>query len=290
MVTTTSDPGPALSAMGTPPAVRSAIAPAGHAPGTEALTHVKSVAKAARILRCFDSHTSALTVRDIATRTGLPRSTCHAICSTLVAENMLEARSAGGYVLGMEMMVMGGHVVARSGLLDAATPAMNALAASTSGEVQLGQLNDDGCVVYLHRVRSSHGPRTRNWFGLRVPAYATGCGKAALSVVEPERARDMALMQGLTVEGAEQLIHDLELVRRTGFVVTTSSRTGSASVAAPIAAPNGRVLGGLSIAVRRETLTRMRVITLGSSVRDAAGVISRELVGFARAVKPGDMV
>ena len=277
------------SAASKPPALLDLLTPSDPSSGPKASTHVKSVAKAARILRCFDSRGVPLTVRDIADRTGLPRSTCHAICSTLVAENMLEARSTGGYVLGVEMMVMGGHVVARSGLVDAATPAMNALAAYTGGEVHLGQLDDDGCIVYLHRVRACH-LRARNWFGLRMPAHRTGCGKAALSLVEPERARDMALTQGLAGDGAEALLHELELARRTGFVVTTWPEAGLASVAAPVAAPNGRVLGGLSIVDRRETWTRARAATLSSSVRDAAGVISRELIGLERVVEPRDVV
>ncbi|MET0191263.1 MAG: helix-turn-helix domain-containing protein, partial [Pseudonocardia sediminis] len=160
-------------------------------------------------------------MRDIARRTGLPRSTCHALCSTLVAEKMLELRPGGGYVLGVELMVLGTQVMERSGLVDAAVPAMNGLAASTGSEIRLGQLHDTS-IVYLHRIRATRRVGADDRFGLRLPAHLTGCGRAAMSAMDAAAARRLAASGGVEPGSVDRLMAELLSARTRGFVVSTS--------------------------------------------------------------------
>ncbi len=244
---------------------------------TEDVSHgVKSVAKAARILRAFEPGRRALTVRDIAERTGLPRSTCHAICTTLVAEDLLELLPIGGYQLGPGLVGMGGQVIERIGLLEAASPSLEALARATTGEIHLGQFVV-GSVVYLARTEPERRMPMNNRLGLRVPAYLTGCGKAALSLLPTGRVRELLAQHALDDAQVERLLEELAATRLRGFAVSASFQPGVVSVAAALVAADGAVVGGLSVAHRREALDARRVVTLAAAVRAAAADTSERL-------------
>ena len=154
------------------------------------MARVESVAKAARILHAFDPERRTLTVRELASRSGCPRSTCHAICATLVDEQLLERVPGGGYRLGPALAEMGGQVIERTGLVEAATPSMRGLSRAVGGEVHLGQLVGR-FVIYLIRIEHERRLPMRNRMGLRAPAHLTGCGKAALAQLDPVRVRGL---------------------------------------------------------------------------------------------------
>lgn len=248
---------------------------------------VRSVAKAARILRAFGPGCRVLTVREIAESTGLPRSTCHAICTTLVAEDLLELLPIRGYQLGPGLVGMGGQVIERLGLVEAATPSMQALARITNGEIHLGQLALSW-IVYLTRIEPECRVHIQNRLGLRVPVDRTGCGKAALSQMDPDRADELLAKSG--VRGGElDMLHDeLAAARRRGFAISGSFQPGVTSVAAALIAPDGTVVGGLSIAHRRESLDARRVAALGAAIRAAAAATSERLRGQLRSCSNED--
>lgn len=237
---------------------------------------VKSVAKAAWILRAFEPGRGVLTVREIAEHTCLPRSTCHAICTTLVAENLLELLPAGGYRLADSLVEMGGQVIERVGLVEAAMPLMVALSRTTSSEVHLGQVARRW-IVYLSRMTPDRGAPMRNRVGLRVPLHRTGCGKAALAQLDPRRALELA-RPGIADEAeAGRLLADLARARRTGFAVSDSFQSGVISVAAAVLALDGTAVGGISVARPAHGLTRTQIAALGASVTRAAAETSQRL-------------
>lgn len=64
------------------------------------MSHVRAVSKAAWVLRALADTAHPLSVRELACRTGIPRSTVHALCTTLCQEGLLEAQPGAGYRLG----------------------------------------------------------------------------------------------------------------------------------------------------------------------------------------------
>ena len=78
-------------------------------------TRVGSVAKAARVLQAFTPLVASLSVRQVAERTGIPRSTAHAICLTLCDAGLLEEGTGRGYRLGPALVGLGGQVIERTG-------------------------------------------------------------------------------------------------------------------------------------------------------------------------------
>jgi DNA-binding IclR family transcriptional regulator len=237
---------------------------------------VQSVAKAARILRTFEPGRWTLTVRDIAARAELPRSTCHAICSTLVAEELLELLPTGGYRLGPGLLEMGGQVIERVGLVDAATPSMHSLSRLVDAEVQLGQLVS-GSIVYLMRIKHERRLPADSRLGLRIPAHLTGCGRAALSQLPVQSIPDVVAPWVMAGAELDDLIEDLARARERGFAVGETLRDDVVSIAAPLRGPDGCALGALSLAQQHESLTSRRIDALGQLVAAAASDVTRRL-------------
>lgn len=237
-------------------------------------TRIESVAKAARILRTFEPERRVLTIRDIAERTGIARSTCHAICATLTDAELLEQLPGGGYRLGIGLAGMGGQVIERTGLVEASMRSMNQLSRAVGGEIHLGQLVS-GWIVYLYRVEHEHRLPLRNRMGHSAPAHLTGCGKAALSCMEPRQVTELVGSRA-DVE-MRPLLSELAMARGRGYVVSDSYQAGVVSVAAPVLDRTGKAVGGLSVAQPRGLMDERRREHVGAAVRIAARQITEQL-------------
>lgn len=248
------------------------------------MTHdsgVAVVAKAAAILAAFSPLVSTLSVRQIAVRTGIPRSTTHDLCTSLCRAGLLEQEPLGGYRLGPALVSLGGQVIDRTGLVSAAEGLLGRLASRGGLEVHLGQLVA-GWIVYLDRAAGAVPPAMRNRVGLRAPAHLTGCGKAALSAVPPSElpalVQDACRAEGIEVPDLHRLQGELAAVQRRGFVVSATFQRGRTSVAAPILDARGVPVGGLSVAGPTELFTTELVSRLADRVRETANGVSLRLV------------
>src|SRR3712207_6689293 len=101
-----------------------------------------------RVLHAFTPLTPVLSLRQLSERTAIPRSTVHALCSTLVESGMLEEVPARGYRLGESLLDLGGQVIDRTGLVDAADGVLERVRRREGTEAHLGQLVG-GWIVYL---------------------------------------------------------------------------------------------------------------------------------------------
>ncbi len=119
-----------------------------------------------------------LSVRQVAARAQIPRSTAHELCRTLAREGMLED-SGHGYQLGPLILELAGQIIERTGLVRAAEGILDRLVRAPEQEAHLGQLLQ-GWIVYVDRNSSTRNVAMFNRVGQRAPAHLTGCGKAAL--------------------------------------------------------------------------------------------------------------
>lgn len=248
-------------------------------PSTRPAPTVASVAKAADVLMAFTSTVPTQSVREIAARTGIPRSTVHALCTTLTEAGLLEP-TADGYQLGPTVLELGGQVIERTGLVRAAEGVIDTMVRIPEAEAHLGQLTQ-GWVVYLDRQAGARHIPMRNRVGQRAPAYLTGCGKAALSVLPAAEAEEMIRRQ---CAAEQQPLPDLaairaELVgiRRRGYAVSRTFQHDRTSIAAPIVDLTGRPLGGVSLAVPSAMLSAQVLARARTAVTDGAQRITTRL-------------
>ncbi|HET7516715.1 MAG TPA: IclR family transcriptional regulator [Actinomycetes bacterium] len=241
---------------------------------------VGAVAKAARVLEAFTPLVTSLSVRQVAERTGIPRSTAHALCLTLCDAGLLEEAAGRGYRLGPALVGLGGQVIERTGLVGAAEGVLGRLAPTDGLEIHLGQLVG-GWVVYLDRASGPVRAPMHNRVGLRAPAHLTGCGKAALAMLPPAevaaRVEEVCAAESRRPPDLAALTRELARARRAGFVVSDTFQPGRTSVAAPVLDPAGRPAGGISVAGPTPLLAGRRRDRIRDQVVAAAATISRRL-------------
>jgi DNA-binding IclR family transcriptional regulator len=234
---------------------------------------VAAVGKAAAVLRAYGPAVEVLSTRQLAVRTGIPRSTVHTIAVTMAAEGLLEAVPGRGYRLGPLLVGLAGQIIERTGLVAAVEGALGPLLRTAGQEVHVGQLVG-GWVVYLHRETGRIRPPMDNRVGLRAPAWRGGCGKAALSrltAAEVEARVERLCREEVATPPDLPALHDeLAAGRERGYLVSSSFQAGRTSVAAPVVSDDGPV-GGLSVAGPSELFTVSAVRRLGPDVAEAAG-------------------
>lgn len=206
------------------------------------------VGRIGAIMDAFDQDEPVLTLAELGSRAGLPKSTAHRLAEQLRAMGWLE-RDQRGYRVGMRLFELGGLAATSSQLRDTAVPFLHELANRTGLAVQLGVLDLDE-VVYLDRViTTDYQLPTRQ--GGRMPAYCTGLGKAMLAFddtsAEHVLATDLPARTSATLATPEELRSDLERVRSHGVAFDRQeSYDGLACVAAPIR-NSGRAIGAVSV-------------------------------------------
>src|SRR5579884_4452834 len=132
------------------------------------------LARAATILDAFDGSTPVLSLSQLSTRTGLPKSTVHRFAEQLLGLGWFE-RAPGGYRVGMRLFEVGGLADRRNRIRERAAPHLHQLASSTGTAVHLGVL-DHGEVVYLEKL-PARGLELPTRDGGRMPAHCTALGK-----------------------------------------------------------------------------------------------------------------
>lgn len=245
---------------------------------------VASVAKAAAVLQTFTPLTTTLSVRQLAERTGIPRSTVHGLCSSLCDAGLLEQVAGRGYQLGPTLVTLGGHVIDRTGLVTAAERPLAAVQLDAGEEVHLAQLVESW-VVYLDRRAGVRAVPMRNRVGLRALAHRTGCGRAALATL-PSADRRHRVVDGCRREHVAppplgELDSRLDHARADGYVINSDFHPGRTSIAAAVLDAREQPVGGVSIAAASAAVTASALRGMVQRVTRLASDISRQLVDAA---------
>lgn len=238
---------------------------------------VHSVVKAMSILEAFDDRHKILTVREISSLTGIPRSTCHALCATLTAAGALEVRDNDGYQLGSVLAKLGGHVIERTGLVDAALGPASTILASTQTEIHVAQYVETG-IVYLLRIRNARRMPSHNRTGRFWPLHTSACGVAVFAALAADEAEEH--LHGLSDDAKQALAAATDMLGKRGYVVFDGSEVGYRSIAAPIRNRHGRVVGAVGTGDCREIMTQRRIQEIGIRLRRTAEEASSNLGYF----------
>lgn len=244
--------------------------------------------RAAGVLAAFDADRPEIGVSELARRTGLAKSTVHRLVGELTRLGLLE-QSGSRVRLGMRLFELGQLVPRQRTLKEAALPFMEDLREATQANVHLAVL--DGVeVVYVEilRVRDPqpHAQALPSRVGGRMPAHATGVGKAILAFSPPEvvKARmDAGLPRHspYTIIMPGALSRELRTINESGVSFDRQeSAVGVVCAAAPVFGPDGLVQAGLSVTGRAE---RLDVERMAPAVRTAALALSRVLGAPPRA-------
>lgn len=250
---------------------------------------VKSAERALQVLELLTSRERALTFSEIGEPLGIPLSSLHGLLQTLTTRGWIEYReTTRRYALGLRTLEAGNAYSRSFPLPERALPIMTALRDKVDETVQLAVL-DGRHNVYVAKVDGSHALALASEVGRRIPAHATGLGKAMLAGLSPRQLKN--LLGGVqlerftahTITDLPTLQHHLTEVRRHGYAFDIEEYSiGVQCVAAPIRDSNGQTVAGMSLSVPTVRLDRTRRETALRLLRAAAGQLSATL-GFPQA-------
>lgn len=244
---------------------------------------VPAVERAVRLLDMVAQSDEPLTLSSICRNLGLPKSSIHGLCNTLVDLGLL-GRSGNAFVMGGHVMLWANAFVAKSDMVSEFVRLWDGNTQLKSETATLTIL-DGADVVY---IASQHGVDPlgitfRN--GMRLPAAFTATGKAILSTM-PQSAVTQLYSDGLpapltphTVTDMDALFRELELIREKGYSIDDQQiREGMFCFGAPVYDfTSNRAVGGIALSVHANWLDEARSEEIGKAAIQYARLLSQRL-------------
>ncbi|MFT4285032.1 MAG: IclR family transcriptional regulator [Protaetiibacter sp.] len=245
------------------------------------------LARAFRLLDAFTPDRIELTVRELAARSGVPRSTTHRLVGELLEWGALE-RGDRGVRLGVKLFELGSMAPTPHRLVEGASAHLHALREATGLTANLA-IREGDHVVYLEKIgaRDLRVPHSR--LGGRGELHATALGKAILAFtpqpeVEEYLARPLPVLTRATITDPDALRAELARVRRVGAAYDLAeSFDGLFCVAAPVRDRRGAAIAALSVT---GATARAHAERFAPAVIATARALERELGGRAPSPAP----
>ena len=201
---------------------------------------VHSLSKAIDLLDILSAHDRGLKLGAIAERSGYPKSTVHALLSTMCDRGVVAQQDDGTYTLGIRLFEYGAAVSRGFDIGRMARPYLERLASLTGANAVISMLDGAGAISFDYAA-SSQGIQIMPEIGVRLPLHATSQGKLLLSILSDSKASrliDKAGMQPYTphtLADKESLLRQLADIRALGYAVEDGEyKIGLRSVSAPV--------------------------------------------------------
>ncbi|WP_254646290.1 IclR family transcriptional regulator [Streptomyces sp. GbtcB6] len=236
------------------------------------------VRRVSDLLAAFGPGDTYLGVNELTRRTGLPKATVSRLVKEMADAGLLE-RYKAKVGLGLRLFELGERVSRRRSVRTVALPYLADLQEATRQTVHLAVL-DGTEVVYLEILPGPGAPWLPSEVGRRLPAHATGVGKALLAASEPA-VIDALITSGLPRVGPRTITLPGPLVRQLRRIASSGiayeheeSAPGVACVAAVIRAGDGPPVAAVSAS---GWIGKVDIRRVGPAVRTTALRISRGL-------------
>lgn len=244
---------------------------------------LSSLSRGLSLLDAFVPDCPELSIRELAERAGIPRSTTHRLVQSLVQWGALE-RGERGLRLGVKLFELGTMVPIHTTIREAASPFLHTLNEVSRLTANLA-IRDGNQIVYLEKisVASLRVPHTR--LGGRAGIHCTALGKAILAfspngVVAEVVAAGLAASTGRTIVDGVALQAELSRIRRHALAYDVEeSQEGLFCVAAPILDTKGRALAAVSVT---GAVALAQAERLGPAVQATARSIARRFSAGTR--------
>jgi IclR family acetate operon transcriptional repressor len=209
------------------------------------------IGRVSLILGSFGPEDEDLGISEIARRTGIAKATVSRIIRELIDYDFLEKRGTS-VRLGLRVFELGSVTRRPKDLRRLALATMADLRQATGHTVHLA-VREGREVVYIEILRGRDSVQLPSRVGGRMPAHATGVGKALLafadaSVVKEVLADPLEQLGPRTFTSARDLRVELESVRTHGVAYEQEeSAAGVCCAAAAIRRENGEPLAAISV-------------------------------------------
>ena len=246
---------------------------------------IGSVAKSFRVLELLNEAQGPLTLVELARRSGMGKSAAQRATHTLrVLGYLSQHPETRAYALSSKMLEFTHTVLAQDRVRAIALPLLESLNHVCGETVNLTRLEGNE-VVFVARFPSRHTVSVDLHIGSRLPAFCTAPGRAMLSRLPEEEAKqvidrsDRRPMTEFTVTDPRRLWTLVLEARKRGYALNNQeSHIGDVAIGAALVDRGGRVVGAVNIAAPSPRLSISRLQQrFGADLMRTAAEISRNL-------------
>lgn len=225
---------------------------------------VTALARGLDVIRAFDRTADALSMSEVAERTGLARATARRLLFTL--EQLGYVRNERRkFSLTPRVLNLGYAYLSSKPIAELALPTMEHVVETLGESCSMSVLDGDD-VVYIARVPPKHLMTIPVNVGSRLPAYATSTGRVLLAELPDDQlSRYLAKVQikrftEHTVT-AQKLPAVIRAAREQGYALADQElEEGLRALAVPIRSRNGTVIASLNISAHAMRATKAEML------------------------------
>ncbi|AMM20008.1 hypothetical protein AX769_07330 [Frondihabitans sp. PAMC 28766] len=249
---------------------------------------VPALVRAKSIIDAICDGTQPRGVSDLARELGLPRSTVHGLCRTLVDLGLLVRVGQTSYAVGPHVLVWSNAFDTQNSLSQAFSEVADTF--DRPEAINLSILTGRE-VMYVGCRPGTDPLGVRFREGLRFPAPFTATGKAIMSTMDEQSVVDLFSQEwpapntAASVSGLDQLLPELAETRDRGYSIDNGQlREAMTCFGAPVfsAASRHEAVAAIAIGVLGTHLTAERERAFGESATAIATELSRRLGGSSR--------
>lgn len=226
------------------------------------------------------SQVSSSSLEDLARLTKLAKPTVYRFLLTLRQLGYVRKGDGDRWFVTMKLFAVGSRALDHIEIPQVARPLAEQLSNDLGETVHLGVLDDDQA-LYVLKIESKYNIRMYSRVGKRVPLYCTAMGKILLADMEEEelkaRLRDLKLVPFTphTIRNKEELLKELELVRKRGYSMDQEEHEeGIICVASGVRDYSGKTIAALSVSWPKFRYEAAQEEAYGQRIRSAAGELS----------------
>lgn len=227
---------------------------------------VQSLKKGFAVLRCFTPGDHLLGNKDLAQRTGLPRSTIARFTATLVDLGYLQMTPDSKYRLTSAVLELGFSFLANFDIRGLIRPYLQEVADFSFAGCSIGA-PDDLNMLYIEQCRSRVVHITVNIsVGSKIPIASTAMGHAYLAGLQPaERSQMMKVLRLANPRDWPRLRRRIERsindINSRGFCAVLGTwQPGVNAVGVPLVSRNGQYVFGVTCAAPSSILPEKRIV------------------------------
>jgi DNA-binding IclR family transcriptional regulator len=245
---------------------------------------VQSVSHALDVLEAFKGDKDELGVTELSSVLGLPKNNVFRLLATLETRGYIEQnKTTGNYRLGIKTFELGQIFRRRMGLIKQAHSVLEELEAKCNESTYLAVIQE-GMVVYVDMVETTHSVRIVPKLGQRVPAYCTAVGKTQMAYESQDEVEQILSKIGLraftphTITDKQQLLEHLKQVAQQGYAIDNEELDEEVKcVATPVRDYTGQVVAGICISgpIQRMSDERIQNELIGPLKTAAQDISSR---------------
>ena len=246
---------------------------------------VKSAERAATLIKLLADHPNGLLFSDIEKRLALPKSSLHDLLDTLVATHLAcYDTDTKCYRLGPLVWEAAMAFSRNLQLVPLALPHLDRLSRTLGETVQMA-VRDGADIVYIAKSESRHPVQLISSVGSRLPAHATGLGKALLACLSDHHLdqlypnlTSLPALSPHTISDLSALKVDLDRTRMRGYAIDAGECTpGLTCLATPILDGHHKPVAAISVSIPHDRYATHNPSAMAEDLRKEANALARTL-------------